>query len=404
MSTTASRWSTPVTPGGPTLGQLALSAYAPMLLWSVAFAAVQPVLPLIALRLGATPGQAALVVAVPGVAAMAVGIPAGMATERFGERRAMVVAALLASAAMALIVSTPSLALLTVAVALLGISSSVFLLARQSYLTSAFPKRQLARAMSTLGGMSRIGFFLGPMLGAAVIWAAGVRAPVAMSLGLMVMLVVLTLRLPSLPGEATPGSTAPPPMRGVLRDHWRTFATLGIGVALCAAARSSRSVVMPLWGAHIGVDESVIALIVGLAGLMETLVFYPAGLLMDRVSRRANAIPSMAILGVGIALVAATQSAWTLALAAAVIGLGNGLGSGIVMTLSGDVAPRVGRPSFLAVVRVMADGGAAAGPVIISAVTAAAGLATAVLTAAGFGFAASAAFARWVPRGRPAED
>lgn len=150
-------------------------------------------------------------------------------------------------------------------------------------------------------------------------------------------------------------------------------------------------------------DDSVIALVVGLAGLLETLVFYPAGVLMDRVSRRANAIPSMAILGLGIALVAFADSAAPLALAAVVIGLGNGLGSGIVMTLSGDVAPRVGRPSFLAVFRTLADAGAATGPVVLSGVTAVAGLTTAVLTAAGFGFGASAAFARWVPREHRAE-
>ena len=55
----------------------------------LALAGTLPVLPLIAMRLGATAGQAALIVALQGVAAMAVGIPAGMATERIGERRAM---------------------------------------------------------------------------------------------------------------------------------------------------------------------------------------------------------------------------------------------------------------------------------------------------------------------------
>lgn len=397
------RWDTPVTDGGPTLGQLAVSAYGPMVLWSVAFAAVQPVIPLIALRLGAPAGQAALVVSVQGVAAMLVGIPAGLATERVGERRAMTAAAGLAVVSLAVVLTTSSLVLLTLGVALLGVSSSVFMLARQSYLTSAFPRQMLARAMSTLGGMARIGFFVGPVLGAGTIWAVGIRGPVGLSLVLVLALVGLTLRLPALPGESHSSDTRPPPLRGVVRAHWRLFATLGFGVVLCAAARSSRTVVMPLWGHHIGVDDSVIALVVGLAGLLETLVFYPAGVLMDRVSRRANAIPSMAILGLGIALVAFADSAAPLALAAVVIGLGNGLGSGIVMTLSGDVAPRVGRPSFLAVFRTLADAGAATGPVVLSGVTAVAGLTTAVLTAAGFGFGASAAFARWVPREHRAE-
>ncbi|ACV05323.1 MFS transporter [Kytococcus sedentarius] len=394
-------WGTPLTPGGPTLRQLALSAYAPMLLWSVALAGTLPVLPLIAMRLGATAGQAALIVALQGVAAMAVGIPAGMATERIGERRAMTGAGALSALAMLLVLTTSSLAVLSLGVVMLGCSTSVFMLARQSYLTSAFPRRQLARAMSTLGGMARIGFFVGPMLGALAIWQVGVRGPVAVSLALLLVLTLTTLWLPRLPGEAASKATRPPPMRGVITGHWRTFTTLGVGVVLCAAARGSRTVIMPLWGHHIGVDDSVISLIVGLAGLLETLTFYPAGVLMDRVSRRANAIPSMAILGAGIALVPLSGSALTLALAAVVIGFGNGLGSGLVMTLSGDVAPEVGRTSFLAVMRTLADGGNASGPLVISGVTVLGGLGAAIVVAACFGFGASAAFARWVPRGRP---
>lgn len=392
------RWATPLTPGGPTLGQLALSAYVPMLLWSVALAGTLPVLPLIAMRLGATTGQAALVVSLQGVAAMAVGIPAGMLTERIGERRAMTAAGLLSAVAMGLVLTTTSVPLLSVAVVLLGISTSVFMLARQSYLTSAFPRRQLARAMSTLGGMARIGFFAGPLLGALAIWLWGVRGPVVVSLVLLLVLSATTVGLPRLPGESAARTTRPPAMRGIIAQHWRTFATLGVGVVLCAAARGSRTVIMPLWGAHIGVDAEVISLIVGLAGLLETLTFYPAGVLMDRVSRRANAIPSMAILGAGIALVPLSGSALTLALAAVVIGFGNGLGSGLVMTLSGDVAPERGRTSFLAVMRSLADGGAASGPLVISGVTAVAGLGVAAVVAACFGFGASAAFARWVPR------
>ena len=53
---------------------------------------------------------------------------------------------------------------------------------------------------------------------------------------------------------------------------------------------------------------------------------------------------------------------------ALVLGFGNGLGSGIVMTLGADRAPAVGRASFLAVWRMVSDGGTAAGPLVDSIV------------------------------------
>ena len=48
-------------------------------------------------------------------------------------------------------------------------AAAVFGLARQSYLTDAVPFHFRARALSTLGGVMRIGMFLGPFLAAAAI-------------------------------------------------------------------------------------------------------------------------------------------------------------------------------------------------------------------------------------------
>ncbi|WP_449373974.1 MFS transporter [Arthrobacter psychrolactophilus] len=56
---------------------------------------------------------------------------------------------------------------------LIGVASAVFHLARQSYLTEAVPPFMRARAMSTLGGIGRIGLFAGPFIGALVIHLVG---------------------------------------------------------------------------------------------------------------------------------------------------------------------------------------------------------------------------------------
>ena len=49
------------------------------------------------------------------------------------------------------------------------------------------------------------------------------------------------------------------------------------------------------------------------------------------------------------------------------IGFGNGLGSGIVMTLGADFSPDVGRAQFLGAWRVCGDIGTAGGPLLASA-------------------------------------
>ena len=61
--------------------------------------------------------------------------------------------------------------------------------------------------------------------------------------------------------------------------------------------------------------------------MLEVIVSTPAGHLMDRYGRRAVATPSLALLGIAYLLLPFTGSALTLALVAAVLGVGNGFGN-----------------------------------------------------------------------------
>jgi hypothetical protein len=80
-----------------------------------------------------------------------------------------------------------------------------------------------------------------------------------------------------------------------------------------------------------------------------------------------------------------------------IMGFGNGIGSGIVMTLGADISPAIGRPTFLGLWRELADAGAGIGPVILSAVAAVAGLGPGIVVSGVVGFAAAAALWVWTP-------
>jgi MFS family permease len=189
--------------------------------------------------------------------------------------------------------------------------------------------------------------------------------------------------------------------RGILRDYWRTFLTLGLGVVLLQAIRQTRQVVIPLWAAHIGLSPTANSLIYGTAGLIDVSTFYPAGKVMDQHGRRWVAVPCTLILGLSFVLMTGTHSALTLTLVAMLMGFGNGIGSGIVMTLSADVSPEIGRPTFLGLWRELSDTGQGVGPLILSAVTAAAGLAAGIVVSGVVGFAAAGVLWVFIPRRAP---
>ena len=63
------------------------------------------------------------------------------------------------------------------------------------------------------------------------------------------------------------------------------------------------------------------------------LLFYPGGAIMDRYGRVFVAVPSMVVLGLGFLLLPLTHVTPAIAAVAGLMGLGNGISAGVVMTL-----------------------------------------------------------------------
>ena len=384
---------------------IAVAAFGPTLLYGIGTGAILPVVALSARDLGASVAVAALIVTLIGLGSWFFNLPASLVTLKFGERWSIVGAAVAAGLALAAAGLTPLVAdglwLLAVAMAVVGMSGAVFGLARQKYLTEAVPVEFRARALSTLGGVNRIGVFIGPFLGAAVMQIAGISGAYWVGVLAMAAAALLSLTIPDLAVEPAPdgGHKGPEPtLRSVAVSHSGVFLSLGVAVLLLSALRSSRQVVIPLWADHLGMDATSASLIYGLSGAIDMLVFYPAGKLMDRKGRQFVAVPSTLLMGAALLLIPLTGSFVGLLLAALLIGFGNGISSGLVMTLGADFSPDRGRGQFLGLWRFMADAGSTGGPVLLSGVTAVASLGAGVSATGILGFAAAAVFAVVIPR------
>ena len=92
------------------------------------------------------------------------------------------------------------------------------------------------------------------------------------------------------------------------------------------------------------------------------------------------------------------QAAMWFAMFAAVLGVGNGLSSGILLTLGADVAPKADPAPFLGSWRTLTDAGGAAAPLLVSGIAALASLSVATGIMGAIGLVGAFAFVRWVPR------
>ena len=233
---------------------------------------------------------------------------------------------------------------------------TLFLIARQGFMIDVVPVTHRARAMSLLGGSYRLGVLIGPLLGAGLIRLTDLTSVFWLGAAMSVCASLLAATMPDLGEETRAAASASGHLRvwRVIASHRRVLATLGTAVVVLGMSRSLRLSLLPLWADHIGLSASTTSLIFAGAAALDVVFMWPGGWLMDTRGRRVVAVPVVLSMAVACLLLPLASSAWSVALVMALIATGNGLGSGIVMTLgSGRIAERgpVPVPRRLAAVR-----------------------------------------------------
>lgn len=379
---------------------IALPAYGPTVVSSTGHGAVMPVLALYARDLGAGVGLAAFVVALLGVGMLASSLPSGALVARIGERATLVAGGLVDAVAMTVAALSGSVWLLALAVLVSGFTWTAFLQARQGFMIDAVPPTHRARALATLGGVHRVGLLIGPLVGAVLIHQWGLHAVFWFAAALAAGSALMARLMPDLGTESRhlqrrAGHLS---VRAVLHRHRHVLLTLGVAVIVIGASRSLRTSLLPLWADQVGLQASTTSLIFAAAALVDIAFFFPGGWLMDHYGRAVVAVPVVATAAIGVLLLPLAHTAVTVTLIVMLIALGNGLGSGVVMTLGADVAPSAGRAQFLGGWRLCGDLGNSGGPLLVSAVAAVAPLAVACLILGGLGVLGTGWVGYWTRR------
>ncbi|MDQ3397197.1 MAG: MFS transporter [Deinococcota bacterium] len=363
-----------------------------------------PVLPVYASSFEISYSLVGLLLAGEAIGMLIADVPAGGLLRRFGRKWTMLLGIGLVGLSVATLFWSTSVWEVLALRLMTGVGEALWNLSRHAYLTEATLSAERGRALALFGGTTRLGIFIGPAAGGVIAASFGIRAPFLVFAALCavaLLTVLLFIERAKDPLKLTIGTNRESGrhhLLTVLRQHHRVLGFAGLGQMLAQMIRASRQVIVPLFGASVlGLDLQMIGVIMSVSSFVDMAMFYPAGVLMDRVGRKYAIIPSFLFQALGMALLPLSAGAAGLLGFACIIGLGNGLGSGTMMTLGSDLAPRASLGEFLGVWRLIGDGGSMGAPLAVGAVADALDLSTAALVMACVGLAAAGVFAFKVP-------
>lgn len=382
---------------------LILPFYVPSLIFAFSQGLLVPVLPLYAGEFKVSYGLIGLVLAGEALGTMLGDVPAGMLLRRIGDKGVMALGlACAALSTVALIWAGSILAVFALRL-LAGFGRAMYNISRHVYVVEAIPLANRGRAIALFGGIFRIGGFLGPAVGGAVAAAYSLKAPFlvfGLACSVAVLLVALFVRIN---GKVEAETLSDPKghgshLRSTLKTQYRVLLAAGSGQIFAQMIRGGRRIIIPLYGAEaLGLDVQQIGFIISVAAAVDMSLFYPAGWVMDRWGRKFAVVPSFTIQAIGIGLIPLASGFLGLLLASSLMGFGNGIGSGTMMTVGGDLAPEGSRGEFLGIWRLIGDIGSSGGPLIAGAVADLLVLPAAAWAMSGAGLAAALIFIFFVP-------
>ncbi len=311
------------------------------------------------------------VLAAVAVGSALAGVPAGDAVARVGARRILLIGSGSICATVMALAATDDFLVLFALQLVTGVGTMALRIAAQTWVTLTVDVSHRGRLLSGMGGTRRLGMFVGPFIGGVIIEWFGFAA-VFLVAGAVAGLGVLPL-LAAEPVEPVT-QTDRLPLREVFRRHWRLLLVATSGPILIMAARRGRNVVLPLIGDELGLSPSAVGLMVSVGTGADLILFPVAGVLMDRFGRLTAIVPAFCLMGIGLLLLAFAETGLMVTLAGGVIGIGNGLSSGTMMTLGADLAPEDSTSQFLAAFASLQDWGSILGPLLVGWVATGVGL------------------------------
>ena len=348
------------------LRKIIIAVYIPAFLTSFCMGMLAPTIPAKVDLIGGTAFIIGLAVGAQGLGEAFFSIPTGLLINKFGNKKIMLIGMAGLSISGSLSGLFQNNLALYFALFSLGTFYGFFSLSRHSFMTQIVPSEYRGKAFSRFGGINRIGWFFGPVIGGFTAGSIGIDMPfyIISIVALFTTILIFFTTEPTNENLIQSNEIKSPTFTETILDNKKSFTIGGSGHFIMQFLRQCRHVLIPIWAFSIGLGVEELGLIQSISAAIDMTLFYPVGLIMDKYGRKWTSVPSIVLLSLGFIFMTYVDSFNGLMLVGLLLGFANGLGSGAMLTLGSDLSPKNQPGSFLGIWRLFGwSGNSAGGPI-----------------------------------------
>ncbi len=348
------------------LRKIIIAVYIPAFLTSFCMGMLAPTIPAKVDLIGGTAFIIGLAVGAQGLGEAFFSIPTGLLINKFGNKKIMLIGMAGLSISGSLSGLFQNNLALYFALFSLGTFYGFFSLSRHSFMTQIVPSEYRGKAFSRFGGINRIGWFFGPVIGGFTAGSIGIDIPfyIISIVALFTTILIFFTTEPTNENLIQSNEIAPTTFKETILDNKKSFTIGGSGHFIMQFLRQCRHVLIPIWAFSIGLGVEELGLIQSISAAIDMTLFYPVGLIMDKYGRKWTSVPSIILLSLGFIFMTYVDSFNGLMLVGLLLGFANGLGSGAMLTLGSDLSPKNQPGSFLGIWRLFGwSGNSVGGPI-----------------------------------------
>jgi len=378
-----------------TMKELFMKIYIPFLIIGMVYQGGNMLVPLfLKIKFNSTDTFIGFAATVNSIGNLLAAVPVGKSIEKFGTRNTQLSSLILFVVAFVFagLMEVPGLILISNFI--IGVGFCQYHLPQHTFLSGNVPVLMRGKAMAYTGGTHRVAGIFGPLLVALFAAAVGLQATFFCLIPCMIMnfiwqyinfydntskkhLLERTKMLKEEEEKKKNNDTSQKnnntmkdePLRmstsQIMYDFRHVLFRVSIYCILLTFVRYGRVLMIPLFGLALKLSVTEIAVISSASYFSGASMFPVSGYIMDRFGRKKNAFITTFVMAIGFLIMYISTNFGLLLASGILIGFGNGLSSGLVMTLGGDMAPNDKRRGpFLGIYKLLISTGQLIGPIV----------------------------------------